>query len=247
MARDKRAAPGGLFVMKRLRLQNPFGGSELPFYLAGVLTIAALAAFSALPLPEPVTAALVVLVPVLTLAVCFLIAQRLTPKEKQLTASLPPPQWKPLTPTLSAMLAKEKRSDRPSVPAAAGGGLLAGFAFFLVILIASGAEPGSLLPILAAAGTVLLVFLLILLYRRRRMIWEHPGEGAVFTLIPVSQKRYLTSGDLILRIDLTVYQPNGRYVLRTKGARDGNAVAVIKYRGRITWMVVNVPQPEGIL
>ena len=229
--------------MKRLKLYSLFLGSALPWYLAAALLIFTLSLTSAFDLPDGIGIFLTIALPLALLAGYYVLDHRLTPKEQQIVQQTEPAQWRPVPPELAARIAKEMGGFQPKLITrlliSAGVGLL-------VFLFAYLTDNGNItVPAAIAGGVAGLVFLILTICRALNRRRTNMDDSAEYALIPIHSKRYLTTGgQIVTQIEITFYQPDGRYVLRTKPGLDGNFVAVVKNRGSLTWLVLPEPLPE---
>lgn len=230
--------------MKRLKLYSLMLGSALPWYLAAALLIITLPVTSSLDLPVGICIFLTIALPLAVLAGYYVLDHRLTPKEQQIVEQTEPAQWRPVPPDLAAHIATEKGGFQPKLITrlliSAGVGLLV----FLFAYFADGGESDITVPAAIAGGIAGLVFLVLTICRALNRRWTNMDGSAQYAMIPISGKRYLTTGNLVTQIEITFYQPDGRYVLRTKNSKDGNNVAIVKYRGSIIWLLLSEPQTE---
>ncbi len=219
--------------MKRLKYTCLFGGKEYPRFI--VLTI-----FVIVPIFTVMhedwsfvsAYALTIFCDFAALLVCYYIEQRLTPEERELIDESSPPLWVPASQNVCEVAADLARYPGHFVYVAlvvCGGFALAG-------AFPKHGEPNytlvKMMAILFAA-----VFLIDFI---RRMIWKTIDETAVYAVISIDHMYDTTihvRGGSYEKSYLVFYQPDGRYVLRAKhGTGDCDSIAVIKYRGMVTWV-----------
>ena len=227
--------------MKRLKYQCPFGGRQYPYYLvllsAVIVPLAALIKFDA----DGVTVfGLMALCPAVIAAICYTREQRLMPDEQDLIDSSEYPLWQPVPPDLLDSVHRQTR--RLSRESKSGIVLFTGFA--AGTLIPRSGDPNY--PLAGAFIIGALVCLIIGLLQRA--LWSDCDETAVFTVIPIDHmydiKHHSRRGSWIESY-LVFYLPDGRYTLRAKnGTGDAGAIAVVKFRGMVTWFPYRQSPPS---
>lgn len=228
--------------MKRLKFSCPFGGKSYPAIAAVLAGIAAaiLCSYN-LGLPTDSVFAAAVIAVLLALGICFYLEHRLTEAELQAIENSQLPLWQPVNEDIIERVRDLKRLCSVE-------GLVAGGSFLLLSVIswptaaAAGEKP--------IAGKIFLLFGLGILGVDFfcSFLWRSIDGTAVYTFIPIDHMYDVThhhkDGDYTISY-IVFYQPDGRYVLRARyGSGDYGAIAVVKFRGMITW--VSVPRTKYV-
>ncbi len=235
--------------MKRLRFYSPFHGHYWPLIAAVISAIAAGAVAVSNEWPAAVVYLLLLSVPIVVLAVSYIIIQMPSRAEREMIANAAYPLWVQADEKILRAVKDQKQQLSPGViRVLIALGLLA--VSSLVPKYSSEPEFGAAI-VFAMTGMFVLGADMLLRHK-----WQSADQSALMTVIPIDHRfdikhsrRFGNIGSERwewFRHYLVFYLPDGRYVLPA-GANAGYAevLIIVQYNGMYAWIPCAQYYPKG--
>lgn len=241
--------------MKRLKRQNLFGGKSYPLYIAIACAFFLTPTGLMTDLPMLIRIPLM-LSPLLSLMICFVIFHALSPEEKQIIREMDYPLWQPVTPEIKARVCAEQSGTQLSLTAMLVSSGVAGFMVMMICLLPSKRRHESLVSpqvsLIIGIAAAIAMFLYLMISKGIGANWLLIDDSAMFLQVPIDHMYDVTHhgkrGRTWTTSYLVFYQPDGRYILRAPaGSGDCNTVTVVKFGKALTWFPEYIRHPEDYM